>query len=89
MPTSFKQSPVLLYLIILLGFVVGFLYNSQTDPAASVPAVPAKDQLTTLQNLANLKIDYSLLTSDQFQRLQVFGELPVQPQSGGKADPFR
>ncbi|HTP56813.1 MAG TPA: hypothetical protein VMJ72_00850 [Candidatus Paceibacterota bacterium] len=89
MATSFKQSPVLLYLIILLGFVLGFLYTSQTDPTASVPVVPARDQLTTLQGLANLKIDYSLLTSSQFQQLQVFGELPVQPQGGGKDDPFR
>jgi len=89
MATSFRQSPVILYLIMLLGFVVGFLYTSQSDPSASVPAVPAADQLTTLQGLANLKIDYSLLTSSQFQQLQVFGELPVQPQGGGKSDPFR
>lgn len=86
---SFKQSPTLLYLIILLGIVVGYLYNSQTDPSASVPPVPAKDQLTSLQPFTNLKIDYSLLTSDQFRQLRIFGELPVQAQAGGKSDPFR
>lgn len=89
MPSSFKQSPTLLYLIILLGVVLGYLYNSQTDPTASVPTVPPKDQLTTLQPFTNLKIDYSLLTSNQFQQLKIFGELPVQPQAGGRSDPFR
>ena len=86
---SFKQSPTLLYLIILLGLVLGYLYNSQSDPAASVPAVPAQDQLTTLQPFSNLNIDYSLLTSTQFKQLQVFGELPVQPQTGGRSNPFQ
>lgn len=84
-----KQSPVILYLIILLGLVAGYLYNSQVDVTASVPPVPAKDQLTTLQPFANLKIDYSLLTSTQFQQLQVFGELPVPTDAAGKDDPFR
>jgi hypothetical protein len=86
---SFKESPILLYLIVLLGVVLGYLYNSQANPAASVPPVPVKVQLTTLQPLANLKIDYSLLTSTQFQQLQVFGELPVRPQSGGRGNPFQ
>ncbi|HUO75714.1 MAG TPA: hypothetical protein VMU12_02250 [Candidatus Paceibacterota bacterium] len=86
---SFKQSPTLLYLIIVLGVVLGYLYNSQTNPADSVPPVPTKDQLTTLQPFTNLNIDYSLLTSNQFQQLQVFGELPVQPQAGGRSNPFQ
>ena len=86
---SFKQSSTLLYLIILLGVVLGYLYNSQSDPTSSVPVVPAKDQLTTLQPFTSLKIDYSLLTSNQVRQLQVFGELPVQTQAGGKSDPFR
>jgi len=86
---SLKQSPVLLYLIMLLGFVLGFLYNSQTDPTASVPAVPAQFQLTSLQGLQNLKIDYSVLASDQFKQLRIFGQLPVQVSGGGKSDPFQ
>ena len=87
--SSFKQSSTLLYLIILLGLVLGYLYNSQSDPTASVPVVSAKNQLSSLQQFTNLKIDYSLLTSTQFKQLQIFGELPVQTQAGGKSDPFR
>lgn len=86
---SLKQSPVILYLIMLLGFVLGFLYNSQLDPTAAVPPIPNKFQLASLQGLQNLKIDYSILTSEQFQQLRVFGELPVRAQGGGKSDPFQ
>lgn len=84
-----KQSPVLLYLIMLLGFVLGFLYNSRLDPSAQVPQIPAAFQLTSLQGLRNLKIDYSVLESDQFQQLRVFGQLPVSVYPGGKTDPFQ
>lgn len=86
---SLKQSPVLLYLIMLLGFVLGFVYNNQLDPSAGVPAVPAQFQLTSLKALQNLKIDYSLVSSDQFRQLRIFGQLPVPPQTGGKGDLFQ
>lgn len=86
---SLRQSPVLLYLIMLLGFVMGFLYNSQLDPTGSVPAIPAQFQLTSLKPVENLKIDYTILTSAQFQELRIFGQLPVPVQSGGKDDLFR
>jgi hypothetical protein len=84
-----KQSPLILYLVMLLGLVLGFLYNSQSDPAASVPAVPANLQLTTLRGLDGLKVDYTVLESDQFEQLRVFGELPVDPDGGGKENPFQ
>lgn len=80
---------MLLYLIMLLGVVFGFVYTSQSDPAASVLAVPARFQLSTLRGLENLKIDYSLLTSDQFKQLRVFGSLLVQPQGNGTSNPFQ
>jgi hypothetical protein len=86
---SVKQSPLLFYLIMLLGLVAGFLYNMQSDPAASVPPVPAALQLTSLRGLENLRIDYALLESEQFRQLQVYGELPVQTGTGGKDDPFQ
>jgi hypothetical protein len=84
-----KQSPVLLYLIMLLGFVLGFLYNSQLDPSAAVEPISPRFLLTSLRGLEGLKIDYAMLTSPQFQSLRVFGQLPVPVQPGGKDDPFR
>lgn len=84
-----KQSPVLLYLIMLLGFVLGFLYNSQLDPSSAVEPISSKFLLTSMRGLENLKIDYTILTSQQFQSLEVFGQLPVPVQAGGNDDPFR
>ena len=86
---SIRQSPVLLYLIMLLGFALGFLYNSQLDPSAVVTPIPAQFELTSLKSLQNLKIDYSVLASDEFKQLRIFGQLPVQPQAGGKSNPFQ
>ncbi len=85
----FKESKTLLYLIMLLGFVGGYLYNSQSDPAANITPVPANLQISSLKGLDTLKIDYSVLTSTQYQELKVFGQLPVTAESGGRADPFQ
>lgn len=76
-------------LIVLLGFVLGWFYNSQVDTTIDIEPVPINYQLGTLANLEKIDIDYSALTSDQFQELQVFGDLPVNPQAGGKADLFQ
>lgn len=84
-----RKSPILLYLVMTLGFVVGFLYNNQTDPTASVPPVSPKFQLASLKGLDTLSIDYSILGQAQFQELKVFGQIPVQPGIGGKTDPFQ
>jgi len=84
-----RQSPIILYLIIVLGFVLGFLYNSQTDPASSAPAVLAKFQTTSLKGLDTLRIDYSILEQPQFRELKIFGQLPVQASGGGTSDPFQ
>ena len=83
-----RKSPILLYLIMTLGFVVGFLYNNQLDPTANISPVSPKFQLTSLKGLDALNIDYSILGQPQFQQLKVFGQIPVQPGAGGKTDPF-
>lgn len=84
-----KQQSSLLYLIMLLGFVLGFLYNSRVDPTASVPPIDPRHQMASLRGLESARIDSSLLSSEQFKELRVFGSLPVQPVGNGKSDPFR
>jgi hypothetical protein len=88
MATS-RQSPVLLYLIMVLGLVLGFLYTTQTDPASSVQPVESRYQLTSMRGLENIRIDYSLLSTEQFQQLRTFGAFPLTPESGGSGNPFQ
>lgn len=84
-----QQSKLLLYLIMLLGLVMGYLYNSQTDPAAVVPVLNARLQLAPLAGLKNASIDDSILKDPAFSSLRVFGQLPVQPVGGGRDNPFQ
>ncbi len=83
-----KKSPLIQYLIILLGFILGYMYTSQSDPTANVPAIDVKFQ-SSVKALSSLNIDFSLLTRPQFQDLRVFGDYPVQPGTGGKTNPFQ
>lgn len=84
-----KQGKVLLYVIILFGFVMGYLYNMQSDPAAAVPVLDNRFQLTSLKNLQGARIDESVFSSEQYKALRVFGSLPVQAGGGGKDNPFQ
>jgi hypothetical protein len=80
---------VFLYLIILLGLVAGYLYQSQIDPSADVPPVELKLQASSMQGLEDLTIDFSILSDPRISSLRVFGELPVRPSGEGTDNPFR
>jgi len=84
-----RQSSLILYLIMVFGFALGWLYVGQSDQSALAPQVPAALQLTTLKQVQNLKIDFSILSDPQFRALRAYGELPVQPGAGGKENPFQ
>ena len=86
---SVRQSPVVPLLIVFLGFVMGWFYNSQVDTTLNIEPVPINYQLGSLSNLEHITIDYSALASDQFRQLQVFGDLPVSAQADGKSNPFQ
>ena len=86
---SARQSPLVLYLIMVFGFAMGWLYLSQSDPARNVPQIPASFQLTNMRQLQNLRIDFSLLSDPQFLQLRSYGELPVEAGAGGKINPFQ
>ena len=86
---SARQSPIILYLIMVFGFALGWLYVGQTNPSESVPQIPPALQLTTLRPVQNLRINFSLLSDPQFLQLRAYGELPVDAGAGGKVDPFQ
>ncbi|MBX4211620.1 MAG: hypothetical protein KW806_02395 [Candidatus Yanofskybacteria bacterium] len=81
------QSNLIIYLVVVVGFVAGFLYNSQLSTPVTIPAV-SQEGADTLRTLQNLKINYGMLDNASYKALSVFGELPVVAGPGGKSDPF-
>ena len=86
---SNNQSILIVALIIVLGFAVGYFYYSQWAIPAMVPVEPppvaGKDDLKKFENL---KIDFSILDNKKYKALEVFGESPVNPGITGKKDLF-
>ncbi len=86
--TQLRESKLLVYLIIALGLVLGFLYGNSLDPAVNTPQLDGKYLPVTLQALRSARIDESLLSSEVFKSLRIFGSLPVVPATGGTTNPF-
>lgn len=83
-----QSSKLILFLIMGLGLVLGYLYSSSSDPAEAVPPLELNFQLTSLQPLKSARIDSSILSDTDFTSLRIFGSLPVQAGAGGKSNPF-
>lgn len=88
MPTP-RESKLLIYLIMALGLVLGFLYANGLDPAATIEPLPVKLQASALQSIRAARIDDTILKSEAFKSLRVFGSLPVEPSAGGKSNLFQ
>lgn len=84
-----SQSKLILYLIVLLGLIGGYLYNASLDPTAVVPATPTGISAAALDAVRTLKIDYGVLQNAQFQQLRIFGQFPVPTFAPGKSNPFQ
>ena len=83
-----KQSPIILWAIVIFGIVAGYLYYSQVLKQVvplQPPTIPAGD---TLAKFKDVKFDFSIFNDARFKALQVIGEYPVQPGATGKADLF-
>ena len=84
-----RSSPIILILIIIAGFVMGYFYESQIDHAGDVPVLNPAFALSSMKGLENFSIDFSILQSTNFRALKVFGELPVTVGATGKSNPFQ
>ena len=83
----FTQSKLMIYLIIALGFVGGYIYYSQSgDAEADIPILAI--DLNDLEKLKDLRIDLSILDNPKYKALTVFGESPILPGNPGKKDLF-
>ncbi|HEY4506558.1 MAG TPA: hypothetical protein VJH71_00070 [Candidatus Paceibacterota bacterium] len=82
-------SPVILFAIIALGFIVGYFYYSQFSSQnilESAPlAIPEDDNLTKFNSLT---LDFGPFDNLNFKSLRVFGESPVQAGVSGRPDIF-
>ena len=86
---SNNQSALIVAMIIVLGFAVGYFYYSQWAVPARVPIeLPPVTERDNLKMFDNLKIDFSILDNKQYRKLEIFGELPVNPGVTGKKDLF-
>ena len=86
---SSTSAKLIAYLIVLFGFVMGFVYNNAVDTTVGIEAIPPNFQISSFHGLDKLTIDYSILQNAQFQQLQVFGELPVSVPPGGTSNLFQ
>jgi len=86
---SNNQNTLIIALILVAGFAVGYFYYSQWVVPARVlidpPPVTARDDLKKFENL---KIDFSILDNKKYKALEIFGESPVNPGVTGKRDIF-
>lgn len=86
---SNNQNTLVIALIIVIGFALGYFYYSQWAVPARVsiepPPIAGRDDLKKFENL---KIDFSILDNKKYKVLEVFGESPVNPGVTGKKDIF-
>lgn len=83
---SNRSNTLILILIVLIGFVLGYVLRSLV-PTTSPLTVINQEEQTHFQKLANLNIDFSLLDSEVYRKLQRFGQI-VDPSTPGKRDIF-
>ena len=86
---SNNQSLLIISLIIVLGFALGYFYYSGWAVPARVPVEPPPvTGKNDLKSFENLKIDFSILDNQKYKALEIFGESPVNPGTTGKKDLF-
>lgn len=86
---SNNQNILIIALILVAGFAIGYFYYSQWVVPAMVPVeappVTAQDDLKIFESL---EIDFSILDNNKYKALEIFGESPVNPGVTGKRDIF-
>lgn len=90
--TNKKKSttnPFILFLIILVSAIVGYVFYSQSGSRDQVP-IPAPDSVNDVIYLKfkDIKYDFALIEDQSFNALKTYGEFPIQPGTTGKEDIF-
>lgn len=86
---SNNQTTLIVALILVLGFTIGYFYYSQwIVPARVAIEPPPVSERDDLKKFESLKIDFSILDNKKYKALEIFGESPVNPGVTGKRDIF-
>ena len=82
-------NPFVLGLIVLLGLMVGYFYDSHVnaDSTYDIP-LPADAQDQSFLKFKDLHLDFSVLQNAPFTTLKTLGEFPIKPGASGRQDPF-
>ena len=84
-----SPNKILLLLIIIIFGATGYFYYSQLAGEPEPPvAIPFSDSRTSLDSIASLSVDFSILDTDVFKLLQQYGESPVDKGVTGRKDIF-
>lgn len=84
-----NQNVLILTLILVLGFAIGYFYYSQwAVPAREPVGPPPLSSRDDLKSFRDLQIDFSVLDNKKYKTLEIFGESPVNPGATGKKDLF-
>ena len=71
--------------IVFIGFAVGYLYYGQTSETLVVETIELDPRL---QIFSDITVDYSILDDERYKSLEIFGEIPVNPDITGKRNIF-
>ena len=82
-----QQSRVIEYLLLLVGFIGGYIYYSQlmTEGPAIPPLPTVKSDIVKLKSL---EIDFDALEDDSLSDLELYGDDPVLPGQTGHKNIF-
>lgn len=85
-----RTNPFILILIILLGLIIGYFYDSQLAGDTSYEvAIPPTANDPTYVAFKDLRFNLALFDDPSFTSLKILGEFPIQPGNTGKTDLFR
>lgn len=88
-PKTVSSLPIIL---VVLGLAAGALFYFQLIKPGRVTEIALspelRDEIAKLRKFKNLKLNLSIFDTEGFKNLRIFGDVPVKPAPGGKADLF-
>ena len=81
-------NPFISIVLILLGFIVGYFYYSQTSGDYVSPPLPATISDPSFVKFKDMSFDMTIFGNQQFGSLKTLGDYPIQPGFTGKQNLF-